>query len=608
MLAHPANTEGFNIYQTMHKALVLAAFIGLSSLAFAQNKYDNVWAIGYGTFAEHFGGTRIDFNSGAPELTHFALPYHFGLGLPCSISDEAGNLQFYSNGCKIINYENDVMENGEGLSPGYFHDILCDDPSYYYDAAQDMLILPRPEHPGLYVYFHPTTEMDVSSGKILYTEVDMNANNGKGKVTQKNQLLRGPVDKEGAFTSVRHANGRDWWIVIPENSINVYNLYLLTPDTIAGPFTQDWEDSEAAMYPKSDWNVFFSPDGKKFGRVTATWLDGVNRFNRIFLYDFDRCAGALSNPQVIKVDDPDVYASWAVISPNSRFLYFQIAQNKLFQYDLQAPDIEASAQLIAEYDGFTNPLGFSAAFFAMATAPDNKIYMGTTSGTYYYHTIHKPDRLGTACDFRQHDLELPTVSNNLMPNFPNYRLGPVDGSPCDTLGLDNLPVAQFRWEVTDTLSPLQVEFTDLSYFEPATWLWDFGEGTTSQDTSPVHLYASPGIYQVCLTVCNANACDTKCMEVALKTVGTISVQGENGGGTLWPNPASRVLHIQFEVPLKGEVAISDLSGRRVQVLSNIEETKTLDIPVDHLENGVYVVSFTDVSGKLFANAKIVVIR
>ncbi len=592
----------------MLKTVVLVAFLFLPVIAFPQIKYDNIWVTGQGTFDTHFGGTKIDFNSGVPVLTHFSMPYHFGFDMPCSISDENGYLQFYSNGCQIVNNDNVVMENGDDLSPGYFQSIECDNNPYAYDSYQNMMILPRPEHPGQYVYFHHTIEMDVSSGKILYSEVDMNANNGKGKVIKKNQLLRGPFDIEGAFTAVRHGNGRDWWIIIPEEYVNVYNLYLLTPDTILGPFTQDWEDSVASVYYKTGWNVFISPDGKKFGRVTLSWLDGVNRFNRIFLYDLDRCTGALSNPQVIKVDDPDVYASWAAISPNSRFLYFQIAQNKLFQYDLQAPDIEASGQLIAEYDGFTTPLGFSAAFHAMALAPNNKIYMCCTSGTYYYHTIHKPDRLGAACDFRQHDLELPTVNGVQMPLYPNFRLGPIDGSPCDTLGLDNLPVAHFRWEVEDTLSPLQIEFTDLSYFEPATWLWDFGDGTTSQDTSPVHLYASPGNYQVCLTVCNANACDTKCIEVAVKTVGTISVQGENGSFTLWPNPASEVLHLQFDAPLKGEIAISDLSGRAVQVLSIPEEAKDLDIPVEHLENGVYVLSFTDASGKLPITAKFVVLR
>ncbi|MFN0213376.1 MAG: PKD domain-containing protein [Saprospiraceae bacterium] len=592
----------------MHKTLAVAAFLWLPAFMFAQNKNDNVWVTGQGTLATHFGGTKIDFNGGAPALTHFSLPYHFGFDMPCSISDEEGNLQFYANGCQIANYDNIVMENGDDLSPGYFQSIECDYNPYAYDSYQNMMILPRPEHPGQYVYFHHTIEMDISTGKILYTEVNMNANAGKGKVTKKNQLLRGPVEKESVFTSVRHGNGRDWWIVIPETRVNVYNLYLLTPDTILGPFSQDWEDNEASQFNKAGWNVAISPDGKKFVHVTLTWIDGVNRFNRIFLYDFDRCTGTLSNPQVIKVADPDVYASWAGISPNSRFLYFQIAQNKLFQYDLQAPNVEASGQLIAEYDGFTTPLGFSAAFHAMAIAPNNKIYMCCTSGTYFYHTIHKPDRLGTACDFRQHDLELPTVNSSQMPNFPNFRLGPIDGSPCDTLGLDNLPVAHFRWEAEDTLSPLQVEFIDLSYYEPATWLWDFGDGTSSQDTSPVHLYASPGIYQVCLTVCNTISCDTKCMEVEVKTVNTISAPGEKGGFTLSPNPASDVLHIQFDVALKGEIAISDLSGRKVQVLRIKEETEVLYLNVGHLENGVYMLSLSDRSGKLPISVKFVVLR
>ncbi|MDO8366727.1 MAG: PKD domain-containing protein [Saprospiraceae bacterium] len=592
----------------MYKITPILLALLLPLAIHAQGKNDYQWVTGYGTFAVHFGGTRINFNANEPAFTHFALPYHFGFDIPCSISDEEGNLQFYSNGCQIINKEHELIENGDDLSPGFFQSIECDNPPYGYDSYQSMTILPRPGHPGRYVYFHPTIESDISSGKILYTEVDMNANNGKGKVILKNQLLRGPHPIEGAFTSVRHSNGRDWWIIIPEESVNVYNSYLLTPDTILGPFSQNWEDAEAAMYFKAGWNVVISPDGKKFARVTLTWVDGVNRFNRIFLYDFDRNTGALSNPQVLKVSDPNVYASWAAISPNSRFLYLQIAQNKLYQYDLHAQDIEGSGQLIAEFDGFVTPLGFSAAFHAMALAPDNKIYMCCTSGIQYYHTIHAPDEPGIACDFRQHDFELPTVNNAQMPNFPNFRLGPIDGSICDTLGLDNLPVAHFRWEAKDALSPLKVDFADLSYYEPATWLWDFGEGTTSQDTSPVHLFPAAGTYQVCLTVCNTNDCNTACREVNLMTVSTLSAQGEVGKFLLSPNPAADVLHLQFETPLKGELVIADLSGRKVDVLTIIEETKILDLPITHLANGIYMLSFFDGSEKIPLTTKFVVLR
>ncbi|MBN8677440.1 MAG: T9SS type A sorting domain-containing protein [Chitinophagales bacterium] len=575
----------------MQKILPIFAALTLSITAFSQHKYDYIWWVGYGSNnpANHFGGTKFDFNQNDVDVSFYPLPDKFGFGMPCSISDENGNLQFSSNGCRIVNFNNEVIENGDDLSPGIYHDWVCDESPYYYDAAQDMLILPRPGHPGRYVYFHPSTEQNISSGKILYSEVDMNANNGQGKVIDKNHLLRGPVTKEGIINAVKHANGRDWWVLIPEAEVNIYNFYLLTPDTIMGPLTQNLEDSEAALYPKAAWNSFVSPDGKKFGHVTLTWVDGVNRFNRIFLYDFDRCTGALSNRQILKVDDPEVFASWAHISPNSRYMYFQIAQNKLYQYDLQAPDLEASRLLIAEHDGFTTPLGFSTAFFGMATAPNGKIYMCTTSGTYYYHTIHSPNKRGTACDFRQHDLELPTVSDNLMPLYPNFRLGPVDGSSCDTLGINNNPVADFRWEQKDTLSPLIVDFTDLSYFEPEYWSWNFGDGEMSQDTSPVHQFNAPGIYDVCLTVGNANQTDFICKDIKINLLHDKNINYVFDALLLSPNPVSDMLHLQISGNT-GKLQIFNATGQILSQMTIAEPEEQVSVNVFGYPPGLFFVN------------------
>jgi hypothetical protein len=36
----------------------------------------------------------------------------------------------------------------------------------------------------------------------------------------------------------------------------------------------------------------------------------------------------------------------------------------------------------------------------------------------------------------QHGIELPTWFSNSLPNHPNYHLGPVDGSVCDSLGIN----------------------------------------------------------------------------------------------------------------------------------------------------------------------------
>lgn len=47
--------------------------------------------------------------------------------------------------------------------------------------------------------------------------------------------------------------------------------------------------------------------------------------------------------------------------------------------------------------------------------------------------------------------------------------------------------------------PLTVSFTDLSSPTPPSWLWDFGDGNTSTDQNPTHVYTIPGLYSVTLT-------------------------------------------------------------------------------------------------------------
>ncbi|MDV7392332.1 PKD domain-containing protein, partial [Arthrospira platensis SPKY1] len=110
---------------------------------------------------------------------------------------------------------------------------------------------------------------------------------------------------------------------------------------------------------------------------------------------------------------------------------------------------------------------------------------------------------------------MPTTVNRGIPNFPDYRLGPLDGSPCDTLGMDNHPVAKFRYEA-DTLDHLRLRFTDLSYFRPEAWSWDFGDGSPASAVRyPQHLYTKSGTYEVCLTVSNENSSDNNCRTVTI---------------------------------------------------------------------------------------------
>jgi PKD repeat protein len=72
-----------------------------------------------------------------------------------------------------------------------------------------------------------------------------------------------------------------------------------------------------------------------------------------------------------------------------------------------------------------------------------------------------------------------------------------------------LPVdADFSGSPTSGNKPVSVTFTDLSDGDVISWLWAFGDGSTSTDTNPTHTYLNGGLYSVSLTVGNGTGTNT----------------------------------------------------------------------------------------------------
>jgi len=71
------------------------------------------------------------------------------------------------------------------------------------------------------------------------------------------------------------------------------------------------------------------------------------------------------------------------------------------------------------------------------------------------------------------------------------------------------PAADFIAKPTCGKAPLTVTFTDLSDGIPTSWLWKFGDGSTSFQKNPVHIYYGSGKFSVTLTVSNAGGNSTK---------------------------------------------------------------------------------------------------
>ena len=70
----------------------------------------------------------------------------------------------------------------------------------------------------------------------------------------------------------------------------------------------------------------------------------------------------------------------------------------------------------------------------------------------------------------------------------------------------NQPVAAFTFN--NACSHQQVNFTDHSTSSSAivSWLWSFGDASTSSIPNPAHVYSSPGTYPVTLIMRNTNGC------------------------------------------------------------------------------------------------------
>lgn len=519
----------------MNKLIFACTFVLLMFLhlkTYSQDKHDFVWILGYNPSNPNLfiGGDYIDFEKGSPIIQFFNINYD--MDHPTIMSDSAGSLQFYTSGCDIINKQHQIIENGDGLSPGFYHNYWCDENNWGYPAYQGILSLPMPGQPGKYILFHHRRYQFKDSIDVMYTLIDMNTNNGLGKVTEKNKILQyGWLSR--TFQAVRHGNGRDWWVVVPQEDADIYNFYLLDPEGIHGPNVQQVSDS---WIPGQYYNLMctFSPDGTKFVRL------GGDQPAAFRMYDFDRCTGVLSNPVTIAVPDTTMYASWVCFSPNSRYLYLTNEVERLYQYDTEADDVSASVQLIGQYDGFLSVYNLPTGLHTMTLAPDNRIYMSSANGVNLLHTIHNPDLPGLACDFRQHDVLLPAHILFFLPNNPFFRLYNKKDSPCDTLNIQPPLVAFWRSEPDSLAGPLAMSFTDLSYYQPVTWQWDFGDGTGSTERSPVHVFPAPGIYTVCLTTCNeSGVCDTLCREIEIVTTGASAPVPPGALPVqVYPNPAT----------------------------------------------------------------------
>ncbi len=158
------------------------------------------------------------------------------------------------------------------------------------------------------------------------------------------------------------------------------------------------------------------------------------------------------------------------------------------------------------------------------------------------------------------------------------------------------------------------------------YLWNFGDGSTSTQQYPFHQYTAPGHYIVCLTVtatngtttCTDSYCDSSSVQrvaagflmhqinvIAQGTTGVKENTLANGLKT-YPNPIIDELTIEIE--LSSTVSnytytLVDALGK-VIIKNNSKDSKTI-INTNDLEKGFYFLSISNLDGKLIKTSKLV---
>jgi hypothetical protein len=567
----------------------------------------NAWILGYDNDSTHipkYGKTILNFSTGNVEINYTPGKKVPALGnLNSSIADSTGSLRYFTDGYRIYNSIQELIPGGDSLNYGEIWENFKD--GFFYPTENNHFFLPYPNYENhRTVLFHLSPEyysgLQTRSSYVptfRMSEIVSDSFTGKSRVVFRDSIiLRGDFN-EFHMSCTKHANGRDWWIILEDYKTNNHKIFLFDPGGIHLKHNQSIGIAgDAYMW---SGNSLFSPDGSKY----IKYLSAYN----IQVFNFDRCTGVLSNAKHI----PTTYSSKneffnLAVSSNSRFLYF-CSSLFLWQYDLNSENIKNSVELIGQWDGYLFKNKLPTSFYQMALADDGKIYISCRSSSIYLHVINSPNEHGTNCNFVLRGLKLPAYMFGGPPALPNYKLGSIDNSLCDSLGINNFPIAEFGY-LQDSNQYLKIKFRDLSYHEPKEWQWEFEDlnysTLISNDTSPYHNFPKVGIYKVCLRVKNSNGESSICKNLIIEPTVDQDTTNSKSIVSVYPN----IIHdkfnlvINYYLPMDATLILFDELGRVVfysKVRNGINSYN-----IDYLSKGLYYYSCTN-EKKIISTGKLI---
>ena len=417
-----------------------------------QGFYNHIWLLGSYNFLQDPKG-KIEFSDTGYVHTGEFRKMSFK-GTEATICNAQGDLMMSTNGIWIANSNNDTMMNGVGLNP---NGITGSWP-YGLPMTANAMFLPYPGDTTKYVLFHHTTTFDgysYTANDLYNSVVDISTNGGLGTVITKNNVVVSDTFNWG-IGACKHANGRDWWVVMSKHNTDSILTCLLTS---TGILQTSWQELNT---PRSWYNLSqlsFSSKGDEF---YMTYYDSATVNYYLAISTFDRCAGVFQPASIVQLTNNEIV--WGLCSsPSGKYVY-ACSSSKVFQINTTSFTVDT----VAYYDGFISPPNSTCCattFWNMYLAANGKIYITSGSGVQHLHEMNYPDSAGLACDVQQHAINLGYAQLRAVPNHPNYNLGPVVGSVCDTLGV-GIPELAHDFHFSIAPNPVSDGWIKLTYLLP----------------------------------------------------------------------------------------------------------------------------------------------
>ncbi|MFV8351759.1 T9SS type B sorting domain-containing protein [Flavobacterium sp. XS2P14] len=503
------------------KKIIIMSFLFLTSIAFSQQEASN-WYFGKNA------GIKFHPDGSVTPLSDGKLVTDEGCS---SISDQNGNLLFYSDGRTVWDKNHVIMPNGN-----YFGGTgLKGDSS----STQSAIIVPKPGTTNIYYIFtldEPHHEnaavypnafsgnyVDSDSGKtpddddglnngLNYSIVDLSVIGSNGSIgdiiSRNNHLITydtNPFGEEIKYkcseklTAVQDASGNGYWVITQFTS-NFYAFKVSASGVNSIPVKSAVLPNVPVFGYRANAIGYLkaSPNGKRlaaaFYQIDTATSPYSNYKGSVYLFDFNVMTGNVSNSKLIL---SDVRAYGVEFSNNSNILYSSghpaTSGFELSQFDLLSADIPKSKTVI---------FGSAYAVGALQLAPNNKIYYCTYLSNSLA-VINNPDVLGLGCNFDK-------AGQPLAPNaYRKVGLPPFITSFFDAF-----------FDVKKVCLGIATEFTLNSVQAITSASWDFGDGGVSNAIRPTHLYETAGTYKVSVTVTSVTGSITKTKDITISAVPT----------------------------------------------------------------------------------------